>query len=114
MEYFCDNCRYFSGDKLICERCGAKTRLINNEESAELLDEFVDNLINSDRMFPELEYSTSNYTPKQQYTPKCPVCQSPNISKLSTVNRAAHGFAFGLFSKTARSQWVCSNCGNKF
>ena len=44
--------------------------------------------------------------------PKCPTCGSTNISKLSTVNRAVHGAAFGLFSKTARSQWKCNNCGN--
>lgn len=52
--------------------------------------------------------------PNNTYTPKCPVCGSPNISKLSTLKRGAYGAAFGLFSKTARSQWECLNCGNKF
>lgn len=47
-----------------------------------------------------------------QYTPKCPVCQSPNIQKISDISRVAHGVVFGLFSKTARSQWKCNNCGN--
>lgn len=46
--------------------------------------------------------------------PKCPICQSTNIQKISSINRAVHGLAFGLFSKTARSQWVCNNCGNKW
>lgn len=48
------------------------------------------------------------------YTPKCPVCGSPNIHKISVTKRVVSGAAFGLFSKTARSQWECSNCGNKF
>lgn len=48
------------------------------------------------------------------YTPKCPVCGSPNIHKISATKRVVSGAAFGLFSKTARSQWECSNCGNKF
>ena len=32
--------------------------------------------------------------------PKCPVCQSTNIEKISAGKRALHGYAFGLFSKT--------------
>ena len=46
--------------------------------------------------------------------PKCPTCQSQNIRKLTAAKRITHGLAFGLFSKTARSQWVCDNCGNKW
>lgn len=46
--------------------------------------------------------------------PRCPTCSSTNIQKISTADRAAHGLAFGLFSKTARSQWECKNCGNKW
>lgn len=47
-------------------------------------------------------------------TPKCPTCGSTNISKISTATRAAHGFAFGLFSSTARSQFKCNACGYKW
>jgi len=50
----------------------------------------------------------------QANAPKCPTCKSTNIRKLSAVNRAAHGYAFGLFSKTARSQFCCNNCGYKW
>lgn len=46
--------------------------------------------------------------------PKCPLCQSSNIQQISTIKRATHGMAFGLLSTTARSQWECKNCGNKF
>ena len=51
---------------------------------------------------------------KTKYVPKCPICQSPNIKKLTVTKRAVHGAAFGLFSKTARSQWECNDCGNKW
>lgn len=46
--------------------------------------------------------------------PKCPTCGSTNIKKISTVSRVTHGYAFGLFSKTARSQFECKNCGYKW
>lgn len=53
-------------------------------------------------------------TKTQPNTPKCPTCNSTNIKKISSLSRAAHGYAFGLFSKTARSQFECENCGMKF
>lgn len=46
--------------------------------------------------------------------PKCPLCQSTNIHQISLVKRGVHAVSFGLFSTTARSQWECLNCGNKF
>lgn len=55
--------------------------------------------------------SLNNYGQK---VPKCPTCGSTNISKISGINRAVHGYAFGLFSKTARSQFECKNCGYKW
>ena len=46
--------------------------------------------------------------------PKCPTCQSTNISKISTTSKVAGAAMFGLFSKTARSQFCCNNCGYKW
>ncbi len=52
-----------------------------------------------------------NSNPNQ---PKCPTCGSTNIEKISTTSRVTHGLMFGLFSKTAKSQFRCKNCGNKW
>lgn len=49
-----------------------------------------------------------------QFTPRCPTCQSTNVKKISVGKRAVFGAAFGLFSKTARSQFECMNCGYKW
>lgn len=49
-----------------------------------------------------------------QNLPTCPTCGSTNIQKISGLNRAAHGYMFGLFSKTAKSQFCCKNCGYKW
>lgn len=73
----------------------------------------VNNTSSSPSTVTSLSTTTTNQQ-QQQYTPKCPVCQSPNINKISGLSRAAHGLTFGLFSKTARSQWVCNSCGNKW
>ena len=47
-------------------------------------------------------------------TPKCPTCQSTNIRKISTASKVTGAAMFGLFSKTARSQFCCNNCGYKW
>lgn len=46
--------------------------------------------------------------------PKCPTCGSTNIKKISTSAKAVGAIAFGLLSKTARSQFKCNNCGYKW
>ena len=50
---------------------------------------------------------------KDQHVPKCPTCSSTNIEKISSFDKAAGAVMFGLFSKTARSQFKCRNCGYK-
>lgn len=40
-----------------------------------------------------------------QNKPKCPTCNSTNISKISSISKVSGALAFGLFSKTARSQF---------
>lgn len=47
-------------------------------------------------------------------TPKCPTCGSTKIKKISSVSKVAGAALFGLFSKTARSQFQCENCGYKW
>lgn len=56
----------------------------------------------------------SKNQPSSTNVPKCPTCQSTNIKKISSTKRAAHGFMFGIFSKTAFSQFECENCGYKW
>lgn len=46
--------------------------------------------------------------------PKCPTCQSENVKKISVAKKATHGFIFGIFSKTAFSQFECCSCGYKW
>lgn len=57
------------------------------------------------------------FNPKQTISAnvsKCPTCGSTNISKISAASKIAGGAIFGLFSKTARSQFKCNNCGYKW
>lgn len=54
------------------------------------------------------------YNYKKQFQPKCPTCGSPDVYKISDIDKGIHAFMWGLFSKTARSQFECKNCGYKW
>ncbi len=47
-------------------------------------------------------------------TIKCPTCSSRDVRRISGTARVAGATVFGLFSKTARSQFECRNCGYKW
>ena len=64
-----------------------------------------------------LETIPTNTEPRpiqQHNIPKCPTCGSTNIEKISATSKVVGAVAFGLFSKTAKSQFKCNNCGNKW
>lgn len=44
-------------------------------------------------------------------TPKCPTCQSTNIQRISTTSKMFDIMLVGHFSRAARSQFKCNNCG---
>ena len=57
-----------------------------------------------------LSYSKLNDSNK----PKCPTCGSTNIQKISDLRKAGGAILFGIFSKDAKSQFECRNCGYKW
>ena len=56
------------------------------------------------------EIKKDNQPPK----PKCPTCGSTNIQKISDLRKAGGAILFGIFSKDAKSQFECKNCGYKW
>ena len=47
-------------------------------------------------------------------TLRCPTCNSTNVKKISATSKVIGASMFGLFSKTARSQFKCEQCGYKW
>lgn len=53
--------------------------------------------------------------PTNQYVPKCPICHSPNIHKITTGTKVARAAIFGIFAlPKAGKQFHCDNCGSEF
>ena len=47
-------------------------------------------------------------------TPKCPICNSKNLKKISVANRAVNIAIFGVLSTKINKQWHCNDCGTNF
>ena len=61
-------------------------------------------------------HSTSrSYTNSEPVcVPKCLICGSTNVKKISGASRAASIGFWGIFSKKIGKQWHCNNCGSDF
>lgn len=47
--------------------------------------------------------------------PKCPICQSTNLSKITTAQKAGKIALFGIFGMGDNGKtWKCNDCGSKF
>lgn len=60
------------------------------------------------------EMSRAAAAQRKASLPKCPLCGSTKLKKISAVKRGIHAAAFGIFSKTAFSQFECESCHYKF
>lgn len=67
-----------------------------------------------DQVEQQKSIQNTQSTVKQSNTPKCPTCGSTNIQKISASAKLGGAMMFGIFSKTAKSQWKCRNCGSKW
>lgn len=136
----CPKCngKYFDDDEY-CSECNIK--LIDNKEYNKILAE-LDLMSNeerekhkySSRYRDALKYrygygdlsghshvlasglSSQQHTQdKQQNIPKCPICQSTNLSKITNARKAGKIALFGIFGAGDLGKtWKCNNCGSKF
>lgn len=44
--------------------------------------------------------------------PKCPICNSANIKKITSTERAISIVGLGIFSKKINKSYKCKNCGS--
>ena len=83
-----------------CLKCNYKLQFIQNSEIVDYSPN--SNLIDK----PQSQQSNK---------PKCPICQSTNLSKITTVQKAGKIALFGIFGMGDNGKtWKCNNCGSKF
>ena len=83
-------------------------------------------------MYPESEESIERYkqyggienyyfpqnpdaTSRAKHVPKCPICGSENLTRLTTMKKAAKIALVGIYGlENCGKTWKCNNCGSKF
>lgn len=61
-----------------------------------------------------LQQNESSKKVEEDNTLRCPTCNSTKVKKISATSKVVGASMFGLFSKTARSQFKCERCGYKW
>lgn len=128
----CPKCGDVGDDLNICPYCGEKQirtkyTLIDLLEQDDIDDEkIVDEYARCSPLFDEDLYRSRINKEKllqkatldkqrEQNKPKCPICQSTNLSKITTAQKAGKIALFGIFGMGDNGKtWKCNNCGSKF
>lgn len=111
-----------SENKEICCYCGGKL----NENPFTIDDKFDKELVEK----REIKYAKIRQHDKEEFaklmkeknigqtpinTPKCPICGSTNLSKISALHKAGKIGLFGIFGMGDNGKtWKCNGCGSKF
>lgn len=63
-------------------------------------------------------YTMDIYEQEKQITqaskPKCPICSSTNVNRISSTKKAMSIIGFGILSNKIGKQWHCNNCKSDF
>ena len=74
----------------------------------------IDKIIKNKTIPQSLNIKSNKQFKEEQNQIKCITCGSTNIKKISATSKVVGATMFGLFSKTARSQFKCESCGYKW
>ena len=44
------------------------------------------------------------------HKPRCPYCNSENLSRITNLERATNAALFGILGNKRKYQWTCNNC----
>ncbi len=93
----------------------------NSENAKKVFDEYKRQIFDEERAFsasievsPEVAARAEAYALAKKYGPHCPYCNSTNLHRITTLEKAADTVLFGVYGNTRRCQWHCYNCNSDF
>lgn len=104
-----------------CENCGSSNNYLIVEENRKSIFcedccHFEDIYVSEElKKYWEDEEKREAELKTNVYIPKCPICQSTDLSKISMAKKTIKIVAFGIFGMGDNGKtWKCNNCGSKF
>lgn len=93
----------------ICENCGFDLALYRQAYDR-IYNAKIRELEVSERMKeqPQIVYNTS--ASNSVHKPRCPYCNSENLTRITSFDRAVNIVMFGLLGNKRKYQWHCNNC----
>lgn len=108
----CPECQCEMDDeKKVCENCGFDLFLyrqayekIYNAKIQEL------NKAEMVKEQPKIEYRTVETQTNTVHKPRCPYCNSENLTRITSFDKAVNIAMFGILGNKRKYQWHCNNC----
>lgn len=98
-------------EKNVCENCGFDL-LLYRQVYQEIYDAKIEELNKSERVKEQtqIEYRAVAIQSNNVHKPRCPYCNSENLSRITSFDKAVNIAMFGILGNKRKYQWHCNNC----
>lgn len=108
----CPECKCaVNDDKKLCEKCGFDL-LLYEQAYKKIYEAKIRELEKSEtaREQPKIEYKTVEVQANAVHKPRCPYCNSENLTRITSFDKAVNIAMFGILGNKRKYQWHCNNC----
>lgn len=77
-------------------------------------DDIIEYELKMSQFRSQVEAQEAERKKAEESKPRCPYCNSTNLTKVSGTSRFASTLMFGIGSKKIGKQWKCNNCKSYF
>lgn len=108
----CPECKCeIDDEKDVCEKCGFDL-LMYRQAYKDIYDAKIEKLNREERTReqPQMEYRTVEIQANNVHKPRCPYCNSENLTRITSFDKAVNIAMFGILGNKRKYQWHCNNC----
>lgn len=108
----CPECNCEVNDEAnICEKCGFDL-LLYRQAYKKIYDEKIQELnkLEIAKEQPKIEYRTAQVQANVVHKPRCPYCNSENLTRITSFDKVVNIAMFGILGNKRKYQWHCNNC----
>ncbi len=108
----CPECKCEVDEEVkVCEKCGFDL-LLYKQAYKKIYDAKIQELNKSEMAneLPKIEYKTVEAQANTVHKPRCPYCNSENLTRITSFDKVVNIAMFGILGNKRKYQWHCNNC----